>query len=529
MQLDHEVCYRAIKTRDARFDGQFFTAVRTTKIFCRPICPAPTPKSENCTFFAHAAAAQAAGYRPCLRCRPELAPDLASEIESSALVSHALDYIAAGALDEQSVEELAARLGVTERHLRRLFKIHLGASPITVAQNRRILFAKQLINDTNLSFADVALAAGFSSIRRFNDVMFQTYQRTPTQLRRNRTEEAVKPASSSITLRLPFSPPYNWAKLIQFLAGRAIPGVEVVGPEGSYYRRTIELDGIAGMIEVRPAPTGQNYLLATVYFPKIAFLSQIVERLRIFFDLSSNPTKIMDHFQDDPYLGQLSLSLEGLRVPGTWDRFELAVRAILGQQISVVAATTLAGRIAKTYGTPLVMPDLPETIVGELTHLFPSPQVLAEADLTKLGIIAARANTINGLARAVVANPNLLRDLHNTEEAVRQLQSLPGIGEWTAQYIAMRALHEPDAFPATDLGLLKSFSALAQIEPMASSKQLVKASQNWRPWRAYAAMYLWNMPLSVVPRSRKPKPIKAIMDIKDTKDTKDKTDERIAV
>lgn len=478
-QINHTACYEAIKARDLRFDGQFFTAVRTTKIYCRPICPAPTPKSENCTFYSCAAVAQSAGFRPCLRCRPELAPHT---FETNDLVNRALEKIAAGKLDDGNLDQLADGLGLTERHLRRLFQSQLGVSPSVVAQTRRILFAKQLIDETQLSFTDVALAAGFSSIRRFNEVMLQTYQQTPSQLRHHLPN--AKSSTSAITLRLPFYPPYNWTTLVRFLAARLIKGVEVVGENYEYYRRTICLEGTVGMIEVRPAQADQNYLLATVYFPKVALLGQIVERLRTVFDLNCNPSRIAAHFENDAYLGNTVKRLPGLRLPGAWDKFETSVRAILGQQISVAAATTLAGRIAQKHGTPLIADYLPKD--SGLTHVFPTPQVLAHADLSGLGIVQARINAIQALATTLVSEPQLLDSFRNLAEAVKRLCELRGIGEWTAQYIAMRALHEPDAFPTADLGLMRAISRET------TAVELNRLSENWRPWRAYAAIYLWN-------------------------------------
>ena len=484
MELEHDECYRAIQARDARFDGQFFTAVRTTGIYCRPICPAPTPKTQNCTFFSHAAAAQKAGFRPCLRCRPELAPALSAAMSTSGTVDRALEYIATGALDDGSLGQLAERVGVTERHLRRLFVTHLGASPLTFALTRRILFSKQLITETNLSLTEVALAAGFNSLRRFNATIYQTYGRTPRELRKGREDAPPRPTHSAIRLKLAFSPPYNWTALVSFLEARAIPGVELVSPTS--YRRTFCLDGQAGMVEVEPL-TGQNYLVATIHFPKVAALGRIVERLRHIFDLGANVGQIAADLERDPYLGRAVAALPGLRVPGAWDSFELAVRAMLGQQISVKAATTLAGRLVEAYGEPLGDENLP--ITPGLNRLFPTPAVLAEADLTRIGLTRARAAALNALAAAVVRDEQAWHGGGGQlETAVKQLCKLPGVGEWTAHYIAMRALREPDAFPATDLGLLR---AMATLEQPMSPGRLSQIAEAWRPWRAYAAMYLW--------------------------------------
>ncbi len=484
MKLDHEICYRALQARDSRFDGQFFTGVRTTGIYCRPICPAPTPKAENCVFLPSAAAAQEAGFRPCLRCRPEISPKLTEAFEGGAVVGRALRLIGEGALDEQSVEYLAGRVGVTERHLRRLFLQHLGASPSTVALTRRILFAKQLLDETNLPVTEVGLAAGFNSLRRFNEVILKTYQRSPRELRKEKTGDKGQNQPSLTTLKLPYSQPYNWPAFSTFMRGRATTGVEEIGE--NFYRRSIRLDGQHGLVEVRFVP-GQTYLLANIIFPKVTALGQIVERLRRVFDLGANSLEIEGHLLADPFLGRFVAALPGLRVPGAWDKFELAVRAILGQQVSVAAATTLAGRLVQKYGEPLALDGLPAPQEG-IRFVYPRPEALAEADLTTLGIFGARARSIAALGAAVAKNPALLEESGSLEDTVRNLSELPGIGRWTAQYIAMRALREPDAFPSSDLGLLR---VMKPEGGLLTPAQLEKRAESWRPWRSYAAMYLW--------------------------------------
>jgi AraC family transcriptional regulator, regulatory protein of adaptative response / DNA-3-methyladenine glycosylase II len=481
---DPVACYQAIQARDARFDGRFFTAVLTTKIYCRPICPARCPAPQNCRFYPSAAAAQAAGFRPCLRCRPELAPGFWPGLRTSALVTRALQRIAAGALDQGSVSDLAARLGIGDRHLRRLFLQHLGATPIKVAQTRRLLFAKQLLTDTALPISDVALAAGFSSQRRFNALIRQVYGRAPQELRRQ-SADAI--SAAPLQLRLPFVPPYDWAAMVRFFQMRAIPGVEDVTPE--YYRRTIAIGDQTGTVEVRPAPT---HLLATIDFPDITCLDAIVERLRHLFDLNANGLEIARHLsQDGPLRTALGAvpnvdlaALAGLRLPGVWDPFELAVRAILGQQVSVAAARTLATRLVAAYGQALTDPD------ARLRFIFPTPAALATADLTRMGVTKPRAAAISGLAARVVARPQFFQQFQGLEDAVAQLCALPGIGPWTAHYIAMRALGEPDAFPAADLVLLKALSGEGErLKPQA----LTVMAAAWQPWRAYAAMYIWQV------------------------------------
>jgi AraC family transcriptional regulator, regulatory protein of adaptative response / DNA-3-methyladenine glycosylase II len=486
MKLNPDICYRALQARDARFDGHFFIAVLTTKIYCRPICPARQPRRENCLFMPSAAAAHGAGFRPCLRCRPEISPNLLGRLEpGSTVFDRALNAIAIGALDESGVKELAARLEISDRHLRRLFTEHLGASPVTVAQTRRILFAKQLLDETALSMTDVAMAAGFASIRRFNDAMQKTYQKAPRDLRKFQVATTATSQIPNIKIKLPFSPPYDWETLVKFLAGRAMPGIEVATID--YYQRTIEIDRSHGVIEVRPV-RGKNYLIANIQFPQVTALAQIVERLRRVFDLSANTTLISTHLASDPYLATMVRSRAGLRVPGAWNGFELAVRAILGQQVSVAAATTLASRLVATYGEPLAIDNV-AWVSPELRFVFPRPELLIDADLTRLGITKARSRAIVTLAAMMTANPNTLQGFQTLETAIEHLCRLPGIGEWTAHYIAMRSLREPDAFPAGDLALLRT---MAKDDPSMTKARLSQRAENWRPWRAYAAMYLWS-------------------------------------
>jgi AraC family transcriptional regulator, regulatory protein of adaptative response / DNA-3-methyladenine glycosylase II len=481
MRLDRDICYRALLTRDARFDGQFFVAVRTTGIYCRPICPVPPPKLENIVFVPSAAAAQAAGFRPCLRCRPETSPDLAAWHGTSSTVSRAMALIASGALDRHDVDGLAGRLGIGERQLRRLFQKHLGASPKAVAQTRRILFAKQLITDTQLPMTEIALAAGFGSVRRFNDTFRKLYQRPPRRLRRGGA--AAETTGSAISLTLPFKPPYDWPAIIGFLRVRAIPGVERADTD--VYARTIAIGGALGTICVRPV-TRAHALAATIRFPVVTALPAIVERIRRIFDLGADPTLIGAHLSEDARLATLVSRRPGLRVPGAWDGFELAVRGILGQQITVGAATRLAGKLVAAFGSPIARADDPE-LVG-LTHVFPQPQALAPADIAAaIGMPAARGAAI-ALVAAAAVDAHLFEPGRNLDEAIAVLRALPGIGEWTAQYIAMRALREPDAFPAADIGLMR---AMATPAGRPTAAQLLAHAAAWRPWRAYAAMHLW--------------------------------------
>ena len=459
MQLDRESCERARRARDRRFDGMFFIAVKTTKIYCRPICPAPSPKEQNVDYYPSAAAAAEAGYRPCLRCRPEASPGTPAWLGTSATVSRALRLIGESALDDGGVETLAARLGVGARHLRRLFLDHLGAPPVAVAQTRRLHFAKKLIDETDLPFTEVAMASGFGSIRRFNFVFQNLYGRTPTDLRRL-TRKRSGCAPGSYRLRLPFRPPYDWEAMLGFLATRAIPGIETV-TEGSY-KRSIELNGSCGEIEARP---GNDALDLRIDFPDAKSLFLIVEKVRRLFDLAADPARIALQLGSDPLLARRVQERPGLRVPGAWSGFELGVRAILGQQISVRAASTLAGRIVRTYGDGRV---------------FPWASVLATARLEECGITTARATTI----RALASSDLRWEGVGNSENFLEQLQTLPGIGSWTAQYIAMRAFGEPDAFPAGDLVLQRAAACR-------NARSLEVRAEAWRPWRAYAVLHLW--------------------------------------
>ncbi len=479
MDLDHDACYRALCLRDARFDGRFFVGVKTTGVYCRPICPARTPRSENVTFYLTAASAQEAGFRPCLRCRPETAPDLGAWRGTSNTISRALSLIELGALDEARVDDLAGRLGVGERQLRRLFRQHLGASPIAVAQTRRVLLAKQLIHESSLPMAEIAFASGFGSVRRFNETFQMLFDRPPNALRRAKRPEVSAGPQGEIDLLLRYQPPYDWAAILEFLRRRAIPGIEVVTADS--YARTVHFNGVAGTVKVRRGEG--NALRATVSFPKLSALPAIIARLRRVFDLSADPLAITAHLAKDPMLAPLVEVRPGLRVPGAWDGFELAIRAVLGQQISVAAAARLAGRLVAAHGERLAEPD------GELTYVFPTPETLASADLAFLGVPRSRAAALSAVSAAAIADPHLFDATLGLEDAIRRLRSIRGVGEWTAQYIALRQLREPDAFPAADLGLLR---AMAKQEGCRrSSSDILDRANAWRPWRAYAAQHLW--------------------------------------
>src|SRR6202041_2524079 len=429
---DREVCYRALQSRDARFDGLLFVGVTSTGIYCRPVCPARTAKFENCKFYGSAAAAQDAGFRPCLRCRPETAPDLASWRGTSNTVSRALALIAEGALDGErhSGEKLAERLGLGERQLRRLFLQHLGASPISVAQTRRVLFAKQLIHETQMPMTDIALAAGFGCIRRFNQEFRNLFDRPPTGLRR-KTSRIPIGTEAKVTLRLRYRPPYDWDSMLSFLEARAIPGVEVV-ENGSYWR-TVEKDGSLGSVEVACLSARQS-LGITIRFPNVKSLPAIVSRVRRVFDLGADIETIDAHLSRDPLLASLVAQRPGLRAPGGWDGFELAVRAILGQQITVVAARRLAGQLVVLHGKTI---SASRSGHLRLTHLFPTAKRLVQAISLGLGMPVSRQTSLKALAEASIADPNLFRPFGTIEEAIERLRTIPGGGEWTGQDIAL--------------------------------------------------------------------------------------------
>ena len=447
--MDAESCYRAVESRDARFAGRFYIGVATTGVYCRPGCPARTPRRDNVRFYPSAAAAEGAGFRACLRCRPDAAPGTPAWAGTAATISRALRLLE----ETGDAAGLPGRLGVGDRHLRRLFARHMGASPAAVLRTRRLHLARQLIEGSALPMIDVAQAAGFTSVRRFNEAVKVGFGRTPTELR------AKVPSGSSLSLRLPFRAPLDFARLLSFLEPRCIAGIEAVR-DGAWLRTVRE-----GFVEVRPGGAGHLALFLPVALASQAF--DIVARVQRIFDLRADPLPIARHLSTDPLLAKRVTP--GLRVPGSWEPFEMAVRAILGQQISVQRARDLAREIAVQHGEVL-----PHGL------LFPTAGRLAEVELK--GMPGTRARSIRALAQAV-ASGSLRLDAATT---VDQLRTLPGIGPWTAEVIAMRALAYPDAFPAGDLGLCKT----TQLDPRA----LEARAERWRPWRSYAAAALWSAP-----------------------------------
>jgi AraC family transcriptional regulator of adaptative response / DNA-3-methyladenine glycosylase II len=474
MVVQPDIAYRALRARDRRFDGLFFVGVTTTGIYCRPICTARLPGRDRCVFFPRAVDAERGGYRACFRCRPELAPGNAPSDSISRLVRTAVSRVEAGCLNEGSLDDLSRELGVSGRHLRRAMEAELGTSPVELAQSRRLALAKQLLQDTSLPVTDVAFSSGFSSVRRFNALFSQRFGQTPSSLRRGRPARSHE----ALTLRLDYRPPFDWAGVLVFLNARATPGVESV--EGGAYRRTARLGDRVGWISVR-TDVARHRLEADVSLSLAPVLMTVVARLRGLFDLDAHPQAIAEHLGRDPQLSALVRRRPGLRVAGAFDGFETAVRAILGQQVSVRGATTLMGRFVARFGSPLATP------VDGLTHVSPSADAVAaltEREVASIGIPGARARTLLSLARAVADGTLRLGRGEDPAAMAERLLELPGIGPWTAQYVAMRALGWPDAFPGSDLGIRK---ALGGRSPAA----IEEMSQAWRPWRAYAAGHLW--------------------------------------
>ncbi|MBB5624734.1 DNA-3-methyladenine glycosylase 2 family protein [Sphaerisporangium krabiense] len=521
--LDFDSCYRAVSARDTRFDGRFFTAVTSTGIYCRPICPARTPARQNVRFYRHAASAEAAGFRPCRRCRPELSPGDPGWDVAADLVGRALRLIDDGVADEWGVAGLAGRLHVTERHLHRLFTARLGAGPLAVARTRRLLLAKQLLTETSLPITDVAFAAGFGSVRQFNATMKEAYGFAPGELRAasgplsRAARSPVQGTPATLTLRLGHREPYDAGTLLAFLAARAVPGVEYA--TGTLYRRAVP----GGIITLTPAA---GHVKLSVTLDDTRHLARIVARCRRLLDLDADPGAIAEALRTTA-LRPLVERRPGLRVPGAFDGFELAVRAVVGQQVSVAGARTLLGRIAARAGSPakpcdITPADGPDGVsagpmdgpvdghadghtdglvdgpayghgkaggdvpAADRPHLlFPSAARLAEADLTGLGLTGRRIETLKILAEKAATGEIHLDGGADPAETAARLMAVPGIGPWTTGYIAMRALRDPDAWPAGDLGLRKAMKALGITED---------DIERWRPWRAYAATHLWSSP-----------------------------------
>ena len=491
MVLDRESCARALEARDPRFDGVFFVGIRTTGIYCRPICPARRTLPKNRRFFANAAAAERAGFRPCLRCRPELAPGRARVDAVPRLADAAARRIAAGALNEHGLDRLAGELGVCARQVRRAMQQELGVSPIELAQTHRLLLAKQLLTETRLRMSQVAYASGFQSLRRFNAAFREHYRLNPEALRRNAMGSRVRGPSMRpgdgetdlVRLTLSYRAPIAWEALLAFLGARATPGVERV-VQGAY-ERTVRLDGHTGIIRAAMPERVESTLHVNVLHLLVSaslmpVLMPLCARVRHLFDLDAEPAAIEQHLGKAGF-GRLDRRLRGLRVPGAFDGFELAVRAILGQQVSVKGATTLMARLTRTLGEPVATPS------EGLTRLAPDAARIANATVAQIrdvGMPVARAATVHRLATGVATGELRIEPDADVGALTRQLTGLPGVGDWTAQYVAMRAVHWPDAFPASDLVLRRAAGDL-------TAARLARLAEPWRPWRAYAAMHLW--------------------------------------
>ncbi len=473
MNLDSGVCSRARLARDARFDGKFFIGVLTTKIYCRPICRARTSKESNVRYFPSAAAAVEAGFRPCLRCRPECSPGTPAWAGTQNTISRALRLISETGLEDGGVDSLAEQLGMGARHLRRLFLRHLGATPSAVAQTRRLHFAKKLIDETNLPMTQIAFAAGFGSVRRFNAAIRNVYHRTPTQIR-GLAQKMFRQPENQYLFQLNFRPPYDWKRMLEFFAVYATPGVEVA--EGEYFRRAISLNENPGYFEVS-LDASRNALRIQVQIGEPRSLFFIIERIRAMLDLDADWPTIARTLGADPALAAHISSHPGLRVPGCWNGFELATRAILGQRIGTERANALVGRMVRAFGQPF-------SPANGLTHLFPTPEALANAGLESIGLTRPQAAAIRGLARAVRNGFISFERVADSDAFLTRLSEVPGIGESAAQWVVMRALREPDAFPSADRDL-------ARVLALGSLSEFEQRSQAWRPWRAYAAIYLW--------------------------------------
>ena len=474
-RLDADACHRALSARDRRFDGLWFVAVTSTGIYCRPICPARTPRRDRCAFFGRAAEAEEAGFRPCLRCRPERAPGGASVDALSVTVARAVRRIDAGALHERSVETLADSLGVTSRHLRRSMQHELGTTPSGLETTRRLALSRQLLRDTPLPIAQIAFASGFASVRRFNDAFRDRFRDTPASLRRVGRDID----DGAFTLRLTYRPPFDWTAMMRFLDARATLGVEQV--YGDAYLRTLAIEYISGWVRV--SDDSQKHALVVALSPSLApVCSAVVPKLRALFDLDARPTEIADALSADARLARSIVARPGLRVPGAVDGFELAMRAIVGQQVSVRGATTTMGKLVRAFGAPCPTPH------PALTHVAPSAErivSIGETSLAAIGVVGARARAIVAVARAVTESRLSLEPHDDADRARATLTAIAGIGPWTAEYIAMRALRDPDAFPASDLVLMRKLG-------VTSARALEAHADRWRPWRAYAALYIWN-------------------------------------
>lgn len=478
MILDDEQCYRAAQSRDSRFDGCFFTAVKTTGIYCRPSCPAMTPMRRNVEFFVTAAAAQQHGYRACKRCRPDASPGSPEWNVRADVVGRAMRLIADGLVDREGVGGLAARLNYSERQINRLLTAELGAGPLALARAQRAQTARTLIETTAMPITQIAFAAGFASVRQFNDTIREVFAASPTDLRGNR-----QPATGgNLSLRLPYRAPFDGDSIFRFLSVRAVPGIEAW--DGTTYRRSLRLNHGNAVVAIAPAPSapGPNAVLCTLHLDNVADAQAAVQRCRRLLDLDADPDTVEAQFAADDLLAPLVHKRPGLRSPGHPDGVELLTRAVLGQQVSVKGARTLAARLVSTVGEPLAAP------VDEVTHVFPSAEAIAGCTPTSLAMPTARARALINACEQLAGGHIVIDAGSDRDEISRQLQALPGIGPWTAQYVALRALGDPDVFLPTDLGVRNALRALgADSTPQAAAR----LAESWRPWRSYALHHLW--------------------------------------
>jgi AraC family transcriptional regulator of adaptative response / DNA-3-methyladenine glycosylase II len=502
MDQDHRTLYNALTARDARFDGVFFVGVTSTGVYCRPICPVRTPKSANCRFYPTPQEAEHAGFRPCLRCRPELAPGNAPVDDAQRIAHLIVQRLQEGQLDDGAgLEAIADQFELSSRQIRRIVQKELGVPPIQLLLTRRLLLAKQLLTETAWPMTEVAFASGFASLRRFNDAFGRRYGMPPTRLRRNAAEGAAPTGDrQTSTLQLAYRPPYDWHGVLAFLAARALAGVEHVGDEA--YARTVRLGAATGWIRVTHAKH-RHALLVEFTHSLTPVLPALLARVRALFDLDARPDVIAKRLREDARLAGAVKANPGLRVPGAFNGFEMGLRAILGQQVTVRAATTIAGRFVAAFGEPLATP------VPELTRLTPLAAAIARArvdEVARIGIVATRARSIIALARAQASGELCLDGgaRHNPDDAIRRLSELPGIGPWTAHYIAMRALRWPDAFPKEDIAVRNNLGGV-------TAKEAEALSQRWRPWRSYAVMHVWGMASSPLAARRDQRPHRAVV------------------
>jgi AraC family transcriptional regulator of adaptative response / DNA-3-methyladenine glycosylase II len=487
MDQDHRRLYNALMARDSRFDGVFFVAVTSTRIYCRPICRVKAPKAANCRFFDTAQEAEQAGFRPCLRCRPELAPGNAPVDDAQRIAQLIVQRLEEGQLDEEAgLEAIAGQFELSSRQIRRIVQKELGVPPIQLLLTRRLLLAKQLLTETTWPMTEVAFASGFSSLRRFNDAFNRRYRMPPTRLRKTVTDDTdgtnADVGAQTSALQLSYRPPYDWRGLLAFLSARALKGIEHVTDDS--YARTVQLGTAKGWIRVTQSKR-QHALLLEFTHTLMPALPTLLGRVRALFDLDARPDVIAKRLGKDAHLARAVKANPGLRVPGAFSGFEMGLRAILGQQVTVKAATTIACRFVEAFGVSIVTP------LPELSRLTPAPARIAKAsidDIARHGIVAARAKSIIALARAEESGEIGLDGgaHHNPDDSIRQLAKLPGIGPWTAHYIAMRALRWPDAFPKEDIAVRKNLGGV-------SAKEAEALSQPWRPWRSYAVMHVWRM------------------------------------